>query len=167
MPFSGINKWLSIRLEWRCRGCFSISETRETLIADLDLTAAAAGVSTAFSGRKNKVPKPEILIHPHRFQLVQGEAKNSFPDESPAAATGGNLFNLQIRPTDTADSGRYFCLVNGERRPWRLYAVAIQDVPSTPGKPLIMAFNSTAVNLSWAPPLQQHHAVVTHYLIQV
>jgi hypothetical protein len=76
------------------------------------------------------------------------------------------LFGLQIRPTDTQDSGRYFCLVNGERRPWRLYAVAVQDVPSTPGKPLIMAFNSTAVNLSWTPPLQYHHAAVTHYLIQ-
>jgi hypothetical protein len=44
--------------------------------------------------------------------------------------------------------------------------VAVQDVPSTPGKPLIMAFNSTAVNLSWTPPLQHHHAAVTHYLIQ-
>jgi hypothetical protein len=160
-----VNEWLAVRVEWRCRGCFSISETRETLIADLDLTAVAAGVSTALGGRKNKLPKPEILIHPHRFQLVHDEAKHAFIEDG--GASSGGLYNLQIRPTDTADSGRYFCLVNGERRPWRLYAVAIQDVPSTPGKPLIMAFNSTAVNLSWAPPLQHHHAAVTHYLIQV
>jgi hypothetical protein len=92
------------------------------------------------------------------------EASSERPSEKSAAITMAG--SLQIRPTDTQDSGRYFCLVNGERRPWRLYAVAVQDVPSTPGKPLIMAFNSTAVNLSWTPPLQHHHAAVTHYLIQ-
>ena len=155
---------LAVRLEWRCRGCFSISETRETLIAELDLSGATSG------GRKGKPAKPEIFIHPHRFQLVPSVIKNPVVEDDikggAGGASGGHLFNLQIRPTDTADSGRYFCLVNGERRPWRLYSVAVQDVPSTPGKPLIMAFNSTAVNLSWTPPLQHHHAAVTHYLIQ-
>ena len=32
-----------------------------------------------------------------------------------------------------------------------------QDVPSTPGKPLIMSFDSTSVELSWSPPLHHHH----------
>ncbi len=162
-----------IRLEWRCRGCFSISETRETLIAELDLSTVGG---IAGGGKKTKPAKPEIFIHPHRFHLLSPEspeeASSERPSEKSAAITkpgstaAGRLLSLQIRPTDTQDSGRYFCLVNGERRPWRLYAVAVQDVPSTPGKPLIMAFNSTAVNLSWTPPLQHHHAAVTHYLIQ-
>ena len=171
------------RLEWRCRGCFSISETRETLIAELDLSNVGAGITASTTTKKTKTAKPEIFIHPHRFQLLAPEEEEEemapierakekavAPTKADPAATanrrGGGHLSLQIRPTDTQDSGRYFCLVNGEKRPWRLYAVAVQDVPSTPGKPLIMAFNSTAVNLSWTPPLQHHHAAVTHYLIQ-
>ncbi len=121
-------------MEWRCRGCFSISETRETLIAELDLTGSGGGVSAVVgvsSGRKGRPSKPEIFIHPHRFQVVPDEAKQNedydqMMEVGDSGASTGRIFNLQIRPTDTADSGRYFCLVNGERRPWRLYAVAIQ-----------------------------------------
>jgi hypothetical protein len=172
-----VESWRIIRLEWRCRGCFSISETRETLIAELDLsTVGGIAGSGSGGGKKTKPAKPEIFIHPHRFHFLSPESPEEASSEriseksaaviKAGSTAAGRLLSLQIRPTDTQDSGRYFCLVNGERRPVRLYAVAVQDVPSTPGKPLIMAFNSTAVNLSWTPPLQHHHAAVTHYLIQ-
>ena len=42
----------------------------------------------------------------------------------------------------------------------------IADVVSVSGKPLIMAFTSSSVNLSWTPPIHQNHAPITHYLIQ-
>jgi hypothetical protein len=29
-----------------------------------------------------------------------------------------------------------------------------------------MSFTSSSVNLSWAPPIHQNHAPITHYLIQ-
>ena len=40
------------------------------------------------------------------------------------------------------------------------------DVPSTPGKPLIMSFTSRTVNLSWAPPLDSHNAPIMEYVIR-
>jgi hypothetical protein len=44
--------------------------------------------------------------------------------------------------------------------------VFASDVPSTPGKPLIMSFSSRTVNLSWAPPLDTHNAPVLEYVIR-
>ncbi len=44
--------------------------------------------------------------------------------------------------------------------------VFASDVPSTPGKPLIMSFSSRTVNLSWAPPLDSHNAPVLEYVIR-
>ena len=43
----------------------------------------------------------------------------------------------------------------------------ISDVPSTPGKPLIMKFDSRSVELSWSPPLHVHYSEVSHYIIHV
>ena len=40
-------------------------------------------------------------------------------------------------------------------------------MPSTPGKPLIMKFDSKWVELSWSPPLHQHHSNITNYQIHV
>ena len=40
-------------------------------------------------------------------------------------------------------------------------------MPSTPGKPLIMKFDSRSVELSWSPPLHQHHSAITHYMIHI
>ncbi len=39
-------------------------------------------------------------------------------------------------------------------------------MPSTPGRPLIMSFNSRSVNLSWAPPLDNHNAGILYYIIR-
>ncbi len=47
-----------------------------------------------------------------------------------------------------------------------LNIVFASDVPSTPGKPLIMSFSSRTVNLSWAPPLDSHNAPVLEYVIR-
>ena len=44
--------------------------------------------------------------------------------------------------------------------------ISFPDVPSTPGRPLIMAFSSRTVNLSWAPPLDSHNSPVLGYLIK-
>ena len=41
------------------------------------------------------------------------------------------------------------------------------DVPSTPGKPLVMSFSSRTVKLSWAPPLDVHNSPVREYIIKV
>ena len=41
------------------------------------------------------------------------------------------------------------------------------DVPSTPGKPLIMKFDSRSVELSWSPPLHVHFSEISHYIIHI
>eukprot|EP00095_Tigriopus_kingsejongensis_P008769 maker-scaffold151_size306168-snap-gene-2.8 protein:Tk08769 transcript:maker-scaffold151_size306168-snap-gene-2.8-mRNA-1 annotation:"unnamed protein product" len=43
----------------------------------------------------------------------------------------------------------------------------LSAVPDAPGKPLIMAFTSRSVNLSWTPPLNTHNSPISHYLILV
>ena len=43
----------------------------------------------------------------------------------------------------------------------------VPDVPSRPGKPLIMKFDSRSCVLSWSPPLHSHHSQVTHYIIHI
>ena len=43
----------------------------------------------------------------------------------------------------------------------------ISDVPSTPGKPLIMKFDSRSVELSWSPPLHVHFSEISHYIIHI
>ena len=45
--------------------------------------------------------------------------------------------------------------------------VHISDVPSTPGKPLIMKFDSRSVELSWSPPLHVHFSEISHYIIHI
>lgn len=121
------------KLEWRCRGCFSISSTKETRIAILENDSTLT------------------LIYPDRFSIVR-ESKG---------------FGLSVKPTLTEDSGIYFCLVNGREEPFSAFRLAIQDVPSTPGKPLIMKFDSRSVELSWSPPLHQHHSAISHYIIHI
>ena len=41
------------------------------------------------------------------------------------------------------------------------------EVVNPPGRPLIVAFTSRSVNLSWAPSYSNHTSKVTHYLINV
>ena len=76
-------------------------------------------------------------------------------------------FDLSLQPAQSDDSGIYFCLVNGAEEPTSALRLAVQDVPSTPGKPLIMRFASSSVELSWFPPLHQHHSPIVHYKIQI
>lgn len=121
------------KLEWRCRGCFSISATKETRVAVLENES------------------PLSLIYPERFSIIQ---ENSG-------------FSLSLVPALSDDSGVYFCLVNGQESPKSALRLAVQDVPSTPGKPLIMRFDSSSVELSWSPPLHQHHSPISHYTIHV
>ena len=45
--------------------------------------------------------------------------------------------------------------------------LSVLDVPTTPGKPLIMKFDSRSVVLSWSPPLHDHYSPVTHYIIHI
>ena len=40
-------------------------------------------------------------------------------------------------------------------------------MPSTPGKPLVMKFDSRSVELSWSPPLHSHYSEVQHYTIHI
>ena len=40
-------------------------------------------------------------------------------------------------------------------------------VPDSPGRPLIMAFTSRSVNVSWTPPLNTHNSPISHYLIHI
>jgi len=121
------------KLEWRCRGCFSISSTKETRVAVMENAATLT------------------LIYPDRFSIVQDSVG----------------FGLSVKPTLTEDSGVYFCLVNGREEPFSAFQLAIQDVPSTPGKPLIMKFDSRSVELSWSPPIHQHHSAISHYMIHI
>ena len=37
----------------------------------------------------------------------------------------------------------------------------------SPGRPLVNAFTSRSMNISWTPPLNTHHSPVTHYVIHV
>ena len=39
--------------------------------------------------------------------------------------------------------------------------------PDPPGRPLVNAFTSRSVNLSWTPPLNTHHSPIRHYVIHV
>jgi len=121
------------KLEWRCRGCFSISATKETRVAVLENES------------------PLTLIYPERFSITQDAGR----------------FSLSVNPALTDDSGVYFCLVNGQSQPTSALSLQIQDVPSTPGKPLIMKFDSSSVELSWSPPLHQHHSPIVHYRIHI
>eukprot|EP00092_Neocalanus_flemingeri_P005720 GFUD01006160.1.p1 GENE.GFUD01006160.1~~GFUD01006160.1.p1 ORF type:complete len:1193 (+),score=156.97 GFUD01006160.1:67-3645(+) len=132
MPCDSSKLHLS-KIEWRCRGCFSISSTKETRIAILENDSMLT------------------LIYPDRFSIVR-ERKG---------------FALSVKPTSTEDSGIYFCLVNGRKEPFSAFRLAIQDIPSTPGKPLIMKFDSRSVELSWSPPLHQHHSAISHYIIHM
>ncbi|CAB4058090.1 PTPRG [Lepeophtheirus salmonis] len=43
----------------------------------------------------------------------------------------------------------------------------VQAVPDEPGRPLVMAFTSRSVNLSWTPPLSNHNSYILHYLIHI
>ena len=46
-------------------------------------------------------------------------------------------------------------------------STSLLDVPSTPGKPLIMKFDSRSVELSWSPPLHVHYSEISHYIIHI
>ena len=47
------------------------------------------------------------------------------------------------------------------------HCIDVADVPSTPGKPLVMKFDSRSVELSWSPPLHSHYSEVQHYTIHI
>merc|ERR1719232_845756 len=123
------------KMEWRCRGCFSISASKESRLAVLENNVTMS------------------LIYPDRFTIVRSQR--------------GPGFSLNIKPAATGDSGTYFCLVNGKPEPFSAYTLAVQDVPSTPGKPLIMKFDSRSVELSWSPPLHVHFSEISHYIIHI
>ncbi|XP_054161930.1 tyrosine-protein phosphatase 99A-like isoform X2 [Oppia nitens] len=62
------------------------------------------------------------------------------------------------------DSGEYQCIVNSKKDNG-LVRLFVQDAPDPPGKPLVMAFTSRSVNLSWAPSFDTHHSPVLNYII--
>ena len=119
------------KLEWRCRGCFSISDTKESRVAVLENELP---LSLIFPDRYNRNTKkyhtrvtknhPNTRkYHPHtttkpqennpdilRFSIVRDEAG----------------FSLSISPSRPDDSGVYFCLVNGAEEPTRGLRLAIQ-----------------------------------------
>ena len=119
------------KLEWRCRGCFSISDTKESRVAVLENELP---LSLIFPDRYNRNTKkyhtsvtknhpitrkyhPHTSTHPQennpeilRFSIVRDEAG----------------FSLSISPSRPDDSGVYFCLVNGAEEPTRGLQLAIQ-----------------------------------------
>ena len=127
------------KLEWRCRGCFSISDTKESRVAVLENELP---LSLIFPDRYNQIPSKyhrsiknnhptntkknhpnTTKYHPHtttnpqennheilRFSIVRDEAG----------------FSLSISPSRSDDSGIYFCLVNGAEEPTRGLRLAIQ-----------------------------------------
>eukprot|EP00090_Calanus_glacialis_P013507 TRINITY_DN22191_c0_g1_i1.p1 TRINITY_DN22191_c0_g1~~TRINITY_DN22191_c0_g1_i1.p1 ORF type:complete len:1215 (-),score=130.86 TRINITY_DN22191_c0_g1_i1:761-4405(-) len=89
------------------------------------------------------------LIHPSRIRL-----------ESPS-------YSLYISALETGDTGTWYCRVDGRNKPISAYHLKVTDVPSTPGKPLVMSFSSRTVKLSWAPPLDVHSSPIREYVIRV
>ena len=115
------------KLEWRCRGCFSISDTKESRVAVLENELPLSLIFPDRYNRNTKGNHPNTMkYHPNttthlqknnpkilRFSIVRDEAG----------------FSLSISPSRSDDSGIYFCLVNGAEEPTRGLRLAIQ-VPS-------------------------------------
>ena len=132
------------KLEWRCRGCFSISDTKESRVAVLENELPLSLIFPDRYSRNTKENHTSVTknhpntrkYHPHtttkpqennpdilRFSIVRDEAG----------------FSLSISPSRSDDSGIYFCLVNGAEEPTRGLRLAIQ-VPSPILEPLFLIY---------------------------
>ncbi|XP_046481648.1 tyrosine-protein phosphatase 99A isoform X1 [Neodiprion pinetum] len=76
-------------------------------------------------------------------------------------------FALFFHPVTSVDSGEYYCLVNNRPMPEAIVKLMVQDVPDPPGRPLIMAFTSRSVNLSWAASANSHNNPISNYVIYI
>ncbi|XP_037071439.1 protein sidekick-2-like [Pollicipes pollicipes] len=73
-------------------------------------------------------------------------------------------WSLVIAPVEAADSGHYSCSFNSQAD--RHVKLAVLDVPSRPGRPVVIKHLSRRVELSWAPSFQTNNSPIEHYLIQ-
>ncbi|KAF0303453.1 Neural cell adhesion molecule L1 [Amphibalanus amphitrite] len=75
--------------------------------------------------------------------------------------------SLQYEPVKVEDSGEYVCQVNGRVDAGGLIRLVVQDVPSSPARPLITNFTSRSVFLSWRPGSKPNNSPIKHYVIHV
>ncbi|XP_074603401.1 putative receptor-type tyrosine-protein phosphatase mosPTP-1 isoform X2 [Brevipalpus obovatus] len=75
--------------------------------------------------------------------------------------------SLYFRGAQFDDEGEYTCIVNGVKTPDSVIRLLVQDVPDTPGQPIVMGFTSRSINISWPPSFNNHNSPILQYIIQV
>jgi hypothetical protein len=73
-------------------------------------------------------------------------------------------FSLHFNPVKLIDSGEYICTIND--KPGEPIDLLVQDIPESPGRPMITGFSSRSVNLSWAQIQEPKNAPVTDFIIE-
>ncbi|CAG0920596.1 unnamed protein product [Notodromas monacha] len=78
--------------------------------------------------------------------------------------------SLSLNPVLLQDSGEYYCVVvmqanNANAVKGSGVQLRVQDVPGTPGRPLVMESSSRSANLSWAAPASNGNSQILKYII--
>ena len=115
------------KLEWRCRGCFSISDTKESRVAVLENELP---LSLIFPDRYNQIPSkyhPSVKKHHPNTKKNHPNTKKYHPNTSTHTRENNPKilrfsivrdeagFSLSISPSRSDDSGIYFCPTRGLR----------------------------------------------------
>ena len=115
------------KLEWRCRGCFSISDTKESRVAVLENELPLSLIFPDRYNRNTKGNHPNTMkYHPNTKKYHHPPPKNNPQILRFSIVRDEAGFSLSISPSRSDDSGIYFCLVNGAEEPTRGLRLAIQ-----------------------------------------
>lgn len=75
-----------------------------------------------------------------------------------------NVYSLQLHPAKLTDSGEYVCVIN--ETPSEPIDLLMQDIAEPPTRPMVTAFTSRAVNLSWSQAQDPKNLPVADFIVE-
>ncbi|XP_043191806.1 myosin-binding protein C, slow-type-like [Amphibalanus amphitrite] len=111
--------------------------------------------------------KKTCLVAGQSSQLVTyAGGKVSVQQEDARLSLDLDSWSLVIDPARATDSGVYSCVFNKQASERNIVQLLVLDVPSPPGRPMVLRHESRLVNLSWAPSKYTNNAPIEYYVVQ-